>query len=207
MEGILYFTLYIALPICIPVGLSLYLASRKKMFAAKLLMAIGVAIPFFMIGVVVLFICLWGGHPRPHDNEYYCQPFVVTNYSSTDLVADACFAYTREELEKFEWDSSLPLANFITYSQVPIPIYTASRQMYSNRYTFDTPIRCDSCTHWPSGFYLLLSDTQGTPLAYFHTDNLDSLAQHNMQIDVTDSLLNVMSPSIMLLPKQKGGDQ
>ncbi len=205
MEGILYFILYIILPIAIPIGLALYLASRKNMLAAKLLMAFGVAIPFFFMGVFVLFISFFGSRKRPYNDEYYIQTFTVVNYSSIPWVADANFSYTKEELESFQWEYTIPWSNFTVYDKVYIPQYTASARLRSNQYSFDTPIRHDSCTHWPSGAYLILSDTQGNQLVHLNAVKLDSITRNKMVWEVTDSLLHAINPSASPTNK-KGGN-
>ena len=149
--------------------------------------AVGLFFPFLVLNFFIWIIALWGsGRPLPHPDEG--DSFYITNNSSIPVQVSADFAYTPAELEKLkEKNIEIDLSvNFVTYD-VLIP--EKSEHSY-NRYLFTIPLpRYRGDVAWPSELNITLSDTSGNELLRFEAQDIDSTMRTNMEIIITDELL------------------
>jgi len=171
---------------------------KEALIIQKIVVSIVLAIPFFIISVAVLIVALWGGG-RPYREFDACGSFFyIVNNSSIPLRVSANVSYTPEELEKFkERGVEIDLTiNFVDYD-VLIPSTDKPDQSY---YGFNIPM-CWGGEEWPSEVTFVISDTLGKELARYYTNSIDSTMRINMNLEITDSILQSV-PEVMI-PEHK----
>ena len=184
-------TIIIILFIVALLVVSLWMHRKVKTKPVKIIIrtivAIIVAIPFFILSIVVLVAGFWGGD-RLYERPYYSH-FNVINESSTPLWVSANLAYTPVEVKSiWEQDADFYLeSNFVTFQNVFV-----NNTEHREEYAFEVPC------HWhgagvPSELDIVFKDSQGTTLLRLDCNDIDSVVRANMRIVITDSLIQALN--------------
>ena len=183
---------------------SLWIHRKVKTTPVKIIsrtiVAIILAIPFYILSILIGFVSVGGG--RPGRSLHHYKHFYVTNESSTPLWVSANLSYTPDEIKTFwKQDAEFDVeANFITYQNVYI-----NNAKPNDVYAFEVPRSWDGASI-PSRLDIVLKDSSGTILLRLDSNDIDSVMCANMQIVVTDSIMQALRSKIALINgRQEGG--
>ena len=183
---------------------SLWIHRKVKTIPVKIIsrtiVAIILAIPFYILSILIGFVSVGGG--RPGRSLHHYKHFYVTNESSTPLWVSANLSYTPDEVKAFwEQDAEFDVeANFITYQNVYI-----NNAKPNDVYAFEVPRSWDGASI-PSQLDIVLKDSSGTILLRLDSNDIDSVMCANMQIVITDSIMQALRSKIALIDgRQEGG--